>query len=329
MVSIRIAGTGSYAPETVLTNYQLEDSLETTDEWITKRTGIRERRIAEPHEATSDLAEQASVKALEAAGLSPEDLDLIILATITPDTCCPAAANWLQAKLGAGNAVSFDVTAACTGFIFGLSIAEQYLKNDEYRNVLVVGAEVLSRTLNWKDRGSCILWGDAAGAVVLNKSEQGAELLSTHIHSDGSAGRNLLLPGGGSATTPISQESVERGDHHLKMIDANRTFKVAVKQFAESCEEAAAFNGYSISDVDLIIPHQANIRILNAFAERLKIPTEKVFVNIDKYGNSSAATVPLALDQAVRSGRIRPGDKIVLTAFGGGLTWGSSLLRWH
>jgi 3-oxoacyl-[acyl-carrier-protein] synthase-3 len=187
----------------------------------------------------------------------------------------------------------------------------------------------LSRTLNWKDRGSCILWGDAAGAAVLNKSEQGAELLSTHIHSDGSAGRNLLLPGGGSATTPISQESVERGDHHLKMIDANRTFKVAVKQFAESCEEAAAFNGYSISDVDLIIPHQANIRILNAFAERLKIPTEKVFVNIDKYGNSSAATVPLALDQAVRSGRIRPGDKIVLTAFGGGLTWGSSLLRWH
>ncbi|UCD87804.1 MAG: ketoacyl-ACP synthase III [Desulfobacterales bacterium] len=329
MGAIRISGTGSYVPEKVLTNHDLEKMVDTTDEWIVQRTGIRERRIAEPQEATSDLAKHASMEALEAAAMSPEDLDLIIVATITPDMCCPAAANWLQAKLGAKNAVSFDVTAACTGFIFGLSIAEQYLKNGQYENCLVVGAEVVSRTVNWKDRASCILWGDAAGATVLNKSEKGAELLSTHIHSDGSAGRNLLLPGGGSATTPISRNSVHKGLHYLKLIDPNKTFKVAVKQFAESCEEAAAFNGYSVSDVDLIIPHQANIRILHAFAQRLKIPTERVFVNIDKYGNSSAATVPLALDQAVRSGRIHSGDKIILTAFGGGLTWGSCLVRWH
>jgi 3-oxoacyl-[acyl-carrier-protein] synthase-3 len=261
MASIRIVGTGSYVPDKVLTNHELEKTLDTTDEWIVQRTGIRERRIAEPHEAVSDLAEKASMKALEAAGMSPEDIDMIILATITPDTCCPAGANWLQAKLGAKNAVSFDVTAACTGFIFGLSIAEQYLKNGQYDNALIVGAEVLSRTLDWEDRSSCILWGDAAGAAVLKQSKEGAELLSTHIHSDGSAGDKLLLPGGGSATTPISQDSVEKGLHSLKMIDASKTFKVAVKQFAESCEEAAAFNGYSISDVDLIIPHQANARI--------------------------------------------------------------------
>jgi len=329
MASIRIVGTGSYVPETVLTNYELEKTLETTDEWIVQRTGIRERRIADPHEATSDLAEKASMKALDAAGMSPEDLDLIILATITPDTCCPAGANWLQAKLGARNAVSFDVTAACTGFIFGLSIAEQYLKNGQYKNALVVASEVLSRTLNWQDRGTCILWGDAAGAAIVDISERGAKLLSIHIHSDGSAGRNLLLPSGGSATTPITEASVKEGRHYLTMIDANRTFKVAVKRFAESCEEAAAHNGYRVSDVDLIIPHQANLRILRALAERLKIPTDKVFVNIDRYGNSSAATVPLALDQAVRSGRIQPGDKIILTAFGGGLTWGSSFVHWH
>ena len=329
MASIRIVGTGSYGPEKVLTNYELEKTLETTDEWIVQRTGIRERRIADPHEATSDLAEKASMKALEAAEMSPEDLDLIILATITPDTCCPAGANWLQAKLGATNAVSFDVTAACTGFIFGLSIAQQYLQNGQYKNALVVASEVLSRTLNWQDRGTCILWGDAAGAAVLKKSEKGAELLSTHIHSDGSAGDKLLLPGGGSATTPITEASVKEGRHYLTMIDANRTFKVAVKRFAESCEEAAAHNGYRVSDVDLIIPHQANLRILRALGERLKIPTDKVFVNIDKYGNSSAATVPLALDQAVRSGRIQPGHKVILTAFGGGLTWGSSFIHWH
>ncbi len=329
MGSVRISGTGSYLPKKVVTNFDLEKIVDTTDEWIVQRTGIRERRYADPDEATSDLAKKASVRALKAANMRPEDLDLIILATITPDTCCPAGANWLQAKLGAPNAVSFDITAACTGFIFALSMAQQYLQNGRHNNALVVAAEVLSRTLNWADRGSCILWGDAAGAAILEKSEQGAEVLSVHIHSDGSAGRNLLLPSGGSATTPITEASVKEGRHFLAMVDANKTFKVAVKRFAESCEEAAAHNGYDISDIDLIIPHQANLRILRAFAERLKVPEDKIFVNIDKYGNSSAATVPVALDEAVRSGRIKPGSKVILTAFGGGLTWGSSLIRWH
>jgi 3-oxoacyl-[acyl-carrier-protein] synthase-3 len=329
MASVRIIGTGSYVPEKILTNADLEKMVDTSDEWIIQRTGIRERHIASPKEATSDLAKEASVKALEAANMTPEELDLIILATITPDTCCPAAANWLQAKLGAKNAVSYDVTAACTGFIFALSNAEQYLKNGQYNNALVVGSEVISRTVNWQDRGSCILWGDAAGAAVLNKSNSGPEVLSTHIHSDGSGGANLLLPGGGSATTPICQESLEKGLHALKMIEPNKTFKVAIKLFADACEEACAFNRFSVSDVDLIIPHQANLRILHAFAQRLKIPTEKVFVNIDKYGNSSAATIPLSLDQAVRSGRIQSGDNVILAAFGGGLTWGSAFIRWH
>jgi 3-oxoacyl-[acyl-carrier-protein] synthase-3 len=329
MGSIRIAGTGSYVPEKVLTNYDLEKMLETTAEWIVQRTGIKERRIADPKQATSDLAKEASFKALEAANMSAEEVQLLILATITPDTCCPAAANWLQAKVGAHNAVSFDITAACTGFIFALSTAEQYLKNGQYSNALVVASEVLSRTLNWQDRSSCILWGDAAGAVVLKKSDLGPEVSSIHIHSDGRHGRNLLLPSGGSATTPITETSVKEGRHDLAMIEPNRTFKVAVKRFAESCEEAAAKNGCEVADVDLIIPHQANLRIIRAVADRLKVPHEKVFVNIEKYGNSSAATIPLALDEVVRSGRLNPGHKVILTGFGGGLTWGSAFIHWH
>jgi 3-oxoacyl-[acyl-carrier-protein] synthase-3 len=324
-----MVGTGSYVPDRILTNHDLEKMVDTTDEWIVKRTGIRERRIAEPHENTSDLAKEASLNALAQAKMTPEELDLIIMATITPDTCCPAAANWLQAKLGAGNAVSFDITAACTGFIFALSTAEQYLKNGLYGNALIVAAEVLSRTVDWNDRTNCILWGDAAGAVVLKKSTKGGVLLSTHIHSYAAGGENLLLPGGGSTTTPISPESAEKGLHFIRLIEASKTFKVAVKRFAESCEEAAAHNGYIMSEIDVIIPHQANLRILHALAERLKVPKEKVFVTIDKYGNSSAATVPFALDQAVRSGRIQPGSKVILSAFGGGLTWGSAFVDWQ
>jgi 3-oxoacyl-[acyl-carrier-protein] synthase-3 len=312
-----------------LTNQELEKMVDTTDEWIVQRTGIRERRIADPDKNTSDLAKEAAMRALEQAGMPPEELDLIIMATITPDTCCPAASNWLQGKLGAKHAVSFDVTAACSGFLFGLSIAEQYMKNAQYETALVVGAEVLSRATNWKDRTSCILWADAAGAAVLSRSEQGAALMSTHIHSDGTAGESLLLPGGGSSTTPITPDSAEKGVHLLRLTNANRTFKVAVKRFAEAIEEAAAHNGCSVSDIDMIIPHQANLRILHAFADRLKIPREKVFVNVDHYGNSSAATVPLALDQAVRSGKIQSGNRVVLSSFGGGLTWASAFVKWQ
>ncbi len=328
MKRIGIVGTGSYLPEKVLTNYDLEKFLDTSDEWIYTRTGIKQRRVAAPDQAASDLAKVASERALEAAGMVPEELELIIMATITPDTHCPSGANWLEAKLGAVNAVSMDITAACTGFIFALSVAEQYLKNGTYRNALVVASEVMTRTLDWTDRTTCILWGDGAGAVILKEVEDDRGILSIHIHTDGAHGDTLLLPGGGSKTTPISHESVDRKLHVLKMIEANQSFKVAVKRFTEACEEALAHNGVDISDVKVIIPHQANLRILQAMAKRLNIPMDKVYVNIEHYGNISSATVPIALDEAVRDGTIQKGDLVLLTAFGGGLTWGSSLIRW-
>ncbi len=328
MRRIGIVGTGSYLPEKVLTNYDLEKIVDTSDEWIYTRTGIRERRVAAPHQAASDLAKIASEKALEAAGMKPEEIELIIMATITPDTHCPAGANWLEAKLGAVNAVSMDITAACTGFIFALSVAEQYLKNGTFKNALVVASEVMTRTVDWTDRTSCILWGDGAGAVVLKEVDEDSGILSIHIHTDGANGDSLLLPGGGSKTTPISHESVDRKLHFLRMIEANHSFKVAVKRFSEACEEAVAHNGITLDDVKVIIPHQANLRIIQGMAKRLGVPMEKVFVNIERYGNMSSATVPVALDEAVRKGIVRKGDLVLLTAFGGGLTWGSALIRW-
>jgi len=328
MKKIGIVGTGSYVPEKVLTNYDLEKILDTSDEWIYTRTGIKERRVAAPDQAASDLAKIASERALKAAGISPEEIELIIMATITPDTHCPAGANWLEAKLGAVNAVSMDITAACSGFIFALSVAEQYLKNGVFKNALVVASEVMSRTVDWTDRASCILWGDGAGAVVLKEVSDESGILSIHIHTDGLNGDTLLLPGGGSKTTPISHESVDKKLHFLKMIEANQSFKVAVRKFAEACEEALDYNGITLDEIKLIIPHQANLRILQGMAKQLGIAMEKVFVNIDRYGNMSSATVPVALDEAVRKGLIQKGDLILLTAFGGGLTWGSALIRW-
>jgi len=329
---IGILGTGSFVPERVLSNFDLEKILETNDEWIFKRTGIRERRIAAPHVNASDLAKEASLKAMEMAGITAKDLDLIIMTTMTPDTCCPAGANWLEAKLGADQAVSFDVTAACCGFIFGLSVAEQYLKAGTYRTVLVAAVEIMSRTLDWTDRESCILWGDGSGAVVLRAydpfPDETSEMRSVHIHTDGASGDNLLLPGGGSRTTPISYESVDKKLHTLRMIKANESVRVAVRRFAEAAEEAASFNGVSLRDVKWVIPHQANLRILQQIAKRLDVPMERVYLTIEKYGNISSATVPIALDEAVRSGSVQKGDTIILTAFGGGLTWGSSLIHW-
>ena len=333
---IGILGTGSFLPERILSNFDLEKILNTNDEWIYKRTGIKERRIAAPDINASDLAKEASLRAMEMAGISAKDLDLIIMTTMTPDTACPSGANWLEAKLGAERAVSFDVTAACSGFIFGLSVAEQYLKAGTFRTALVVSVEIMSRTLDWTDRESCILWGDGAGAAILRargpsvqgRGEQMSEILSIHIHTDGANGENLLLPGGGSKTTPISHESVDRKLHTLRMIKANESVRVAVKRFAEAAEEAASHNGIGLSDVKWIIPHQANLRILQQMAKRLDIPFEKVYLTIEKYGNISSATIPIALDEAVRNGSIEKGDLIVLTAFGGGLTWASSLIRW-
>ncbi|UCF93384.1 MAG: ketoacyl-ACP synthase III [Desulfobacterales bacterium] len=329
MESVRILGTGSYVPTRVLTNFDLQKmGLDTSDEWIVQRTGVSARRVADPDVNTSDLGYEASLKALDMAGMTAQNLDLIIVATITPDTCCPSAANWLQAKLDAPQAVTFDVTAACSGFVFGLNVAEQYLKNRTCQTILVVASEVMTRTLNWQDRTTCILWGDGAGAALLALGEEGAQLLSTHIHTDGANGKDLLLPGGGSKTTPISHDSVDKGLHYLNMIEANFSFRVAVRHFIESIKEAVEFNHISVADVDWYIPHQANIRMFHNIAKSLKIPFEKFYVTLHKYGNISSASCAISLDEAVRDGSIKSDDLICLPVFGGGLTWGSALIRW-
>jgi 3-oxoacyl-[acyl-carrier-protein] synthase-3 len=329
MESIRILGTGFYVPPKVLTNFDLQKmGLDTTDEWIVQRTGVSERRIADPDVTTSDLAYEASLKALDMASMTSKDLDLIIVATITPDTCCPSAANWLQAKLDAPQAVTFDVTAACSGFIFALNVAEQYLKNRTWKHILVVASEVMTRTLDWTDRTTCILWGDGAGAAVLSLGEEGHEILSTHIHTDGKNGQDLLMPGGGSKTTPISHESVDKKLHTLNMIEANASFRVAVRHFIESIKEAARFNNVEVEDINWFIPHQANMRMFLSIAKTLKIPMEKWYLTLHKYGNISSASCAISLAEAVEVGSIMNGDLICLPVFGGGLTWGSALIKW-
>lgn len=330
MDTIRILGTGSYVPPRVLTNQDLVAmGLDTSDEWISKRTGVRERRVAAPDVTASDLGYEAAVQALDMAGLASADIDLIIMATITPDTCCPSAANWLQAKLDAPRAVTFDVTAACSGFIFGLNVAEQYLKNKTVRHVLVVASEIMTRTLNWKDRSTCILWGDGAGAALLALGNEGPEILSTHIHTDGANGQDLLLPGGGSKTTPICHESVDKGLHTLNMIEASMSFRVAVRYFMDSIKEAAKHNRIAEKDIAWFIPHQANIRMFQYISQSMHIPFEKFYMTLHKYGNISSASCAIALDEAVRDGSIRPQDLVCLPVFGGGLTWGSALIRWQ
>jgi 3-oxoacyl-[acyl-carrier-protein] synthase-3 len=329
MESIRILGTGFYVPPKVLTNFDLQKmGLDTTDEWIVQRTGVSERRIADPDVTTSDLAYEASLKALDMASMTSKDLDLIIVATITPDTGCPSAANWLQAKLDAPQAVTFDVTAACSGFIFALNVAEQYLKNRTWKHILVVASEVMTRTLDWTDRTTCILWGDGAGAAVLSLGEEGHEILSTHIHTDGKNGQDLLMPGGGSKTTPISHESVDKKLHTLNMIEANASFRVAVRHFIESIKEAARFNNVEVEDINWFIPHQANMRMFLSIAKTLKIPMEKWYLTLHKYGNISSASCAISLAEAVEVGSIMKGDLICLPVFGGGLTWGSALIKW-
>jgi 3-oxoacyl-[acyl-carrier-protein] synthase-3 len=329
MKSIRILGTGSYVPPKILTNFDLQEmGLDTSDEWIVQRTGIKERRIAEKDVQTSDLALEASLKALDMAEMDAKDLDLIILGTITPDTSCPAAANWLQAKLGAPQAANFDITAACSGFIYAVHVASQFLNAGTCENILVVGSEVMSRVVDWTDRTTCILWGDGAGAAIMTKDIKGHEILSSHIHADGANGQDLLVPGGGSKTTPISYESVDRKAHTLTMIGANASFRVAVRHFIESIREAADFNDVDIEDIDWFIPHQANLRMFNAMAKSLNVPIERFYVTIDRYGNSSSASCAIALDEAVRDGSIKNGDIICMPTFGGGITWGSVLIRW-
>ncbi len=327
MYGSRITGTGASVPNRVLTNAELAQMVSTSDEWIVTRTGISERRIASDDQATSDLAEGAARQALEAAGVDPHDLDLILVNTVTPDMFFPSTACVLQERLGASRAAAFDLLAACAGFVYGLSVADAYLRAGVMRNILVIGADTLSKVVDWSDRGTCVLFGDGAGAVVVQRTTADPAILSTHLYSDGSKGRQLIIPGGGSRQ-PASQKVVDEKLVTIRMPNGNEVFKTAVRSMEEAAIAALKANGAEVSDVDLFISHQANARIIYAVAERLDLPRERIYMNIDRYGNTSAASIPIAMDEAVRVGRLKRGDLLLLTAFGGGFTWGSALIRW-
>ena len=323
-----VAGTGAYLPEKILTNQDLEKSLDTSDAWITERTGIRERRIAAEEESSSSMAAKAGKQALEDGGISPEDVDMIIVCTSSPDVLFPSTACFVQNELQAFGSAAYDISAVCSGFIFGLSVAEQYLKTGRYEHILLIGSEVNSRIVDWSDRSTCILFGDGAGALLLNRVEQEKPLgiLSTHIYSDGSLSDLICVPGGIGRTGINKQDMVDK-KYFIKMA-GNATFKVAVKRMTEVIQEALGFNGLSIEEIGLLIPHQANERIIRAVAERLKYSMEKLLMNIHKYGNTSAASIPIGINEARRNSCIQPGETSVLGAVGAGLTWGAAVIKW-
>ena len=326
MKRARITGTGSYVPEKILTNTELESMVDTTDEWISTRTGIRQRHIAAPGEFTSDLAANAAKRALVAAGVAAADIDLIIVATITGDYPWPATACLVQEKIGAKRAFAYDVSAACSGFIFALDAACRQIETGAIKKALVIGAEVFSRILDWTDRNTCVLFGDGAGAVVLEPSEDDRGIIATRLHSDGSYVELLYQPGFGSRN-PATAEALSQRLNYIKM-QGNEVFKVAVRMLSEVAQEVLAAGGMTIDQVDLLIPHQANRRILDATAKRLGLAEDRVYINVDRYGNTSAATIPIALDEVVRAHRLQAGQHLVLNAFGGGFTWGAALIRW-
>ena len=326
MLRSRIISTGSYVPENVITNHDLEKIVDTTDEWITERTGIKERRIVNGEQAVSDLAFEAASLALKRAHLKPKDIDLIIVATVTGDMPFPSTACLVQSKLGAKNAAAFDLNAACSGFMYGLHVANSLIRSGAHNRVLLIGAEVLSKFTDWQERSTCILFGDGAGAVILEPTKEKRGIQSTHINSNGNLSDLISLPGGGSRY-PCSRDSILKRLHYIKM-KGNETFKVAVRTLEELAARTLEENNLDPSELSLLIPHQANIRIIQATAKRLGLPMEKVFLNIEKYGNTSAASIPIAFDEAVQTGRIKDGDNILLEAFGGGLTWASALLKW-
>jgi len=328
MYECRIAGTGRYVPEKVLTNTDLEKIVETSDEWIIKRTGIRERRIAAEDQSTSDLALEAARVALDRAGLAAEDLDAIILATLTPDTYCPAGACYVQNLLGATNACAFDLSAACTGFVYGITVGSSLVRTGVHKNVLVLGAETLSRFIDYTDRNTCILFGDGAGAAVLSRAEEGSDsrLLDHYLRSDGGGTDLIIMPGGG-ARRPASHDTVDGKLHFLSM-QGNDVFKFATKSMQTLIETAIERNELSVDDLDLVVPHQVNSRIIDTVLRKVDIPKEKIYLNLQRYGNTSAASVPMALHEAVEEGRVQPGNLVLLVAFGAGLTWGYNLVRW-
>ncbi|RJQ53341.1 MAG: ketoacyl-ACP synthase III [Nitrospiraceae bacterium] len=321
----RITGTGSYAPEQVLTNFDLEKKVDTSDEWITERTGIKERRIAKD-EAASDLCLEASKQALQAAGVKPADIELIIVATMSGDMPMPSTASFLQKKLGAKHAAAFDLNAACSGFLYGLSVADNFIRSGAMKTILLVGAEVMSKFIDWQDRSTCVLFGDGAGAVVLERTTGQRGILSTHLYSDGNMWDYICLPGGGSQNPP-SLKTLKNKMHFVKM-KGNETFKVAVRTLEKLVLDTLKKNNIKPSGLAMLIPHQANLRIIKATAERLHLPMSRVAVNLDRYGNTSSASIPIALDEVVREGKIKKGDYILLESFGAGLTWASALIKW-
>nr|WP_054949922.1 beta-ketoacyl-ACP synthase III [Numidum massiliense] len=321
-----IIGTGAYLPEKVLTNKDLEKMVDTSDEWITTRTGIRERRIAREDQASSDLALPASQRALEAAGISAEQLDLIIVATVTPDMSFPATACILQDQLGAKNAATFDLSAACAGFLYGLSVGSQFIHSGTYRYVLVVGVDCLSKITDWTDRNTCVLFGDGAGAAVLGPVAEDRGFQAFDLGADGSGGHLLNQRGGGSRH-PISQEVLDERMQYTYM-NGREVFKFAVRVMQTASEKVLEKAGWRKDAIDFLVPHQANIRIIESAANRLKMREDSVVVNVDRYGNMSSASIPVALDEAVRTGRVHDGDRVILVGFGGGLTWGAAALTW-
>jgi 3-oxoacyl-[acyl-carrier-protein] synthase III len=326
MIQARILGVGAYAPKKILTNHDLEKMVETSDEWIVQRTGIRERHVADESEATSDLAMKAAQQALERAGVEPEEVDFIVLGTTTGDMMFPTTANIVQHQLGCRNAGSVDIYAACSGSIYSLSIGSQYVQTGKYRTVLCIGAECLSRITDYTDRGTCILLADAAGAAVLRASDDDSGIIDTDLYSDGRYGDLLIQPAGGSRH-PATHETVENRMHYARM-KGNEVFKVAVRMFGDCAEKILTRNGVKVDDLALFIPHQANLRIIEAAVKRLKLPMERVLINVDRYGNTGAASIYVALEEAVATKRISPGDLVLMAAFGGGFTWGAALLRW-
>ena len=321
-----ILGTGSALPEKVLTNFDLEKMVETSDRWITERTGIKERRQAGPEETTSTLSVKASRKALEMAGVTPQDLDLIICSTISPDMPLPSTAALIQRDLGARACCAFDLAAACSGFLFGVTVAEQFIRNGRSKNVLVIGAELLSRYVDYKDRQTCVIFGDGMAAAVLGPVAPPSGILATDLHTEGLYADHLYIPGGGTLF-PASQETVASGKHYIKM-RGNELFKVAVRSMEEVSRRVLEKAQVCADQVDLFIPHQANQRITEAVRERLGVAPEKVYTNIDRIGNTSSASIPICIDECVRSGRLKRGDMVLMAAFGAGVTWGAVLMRW-
>jgi 3-oxoacyl-[acyl-carrier-protein] synthase-3 len=324
--AVGILATGRYVPEKVLTNADLEKMVDTSDEWIVTRTGIRERRISRPDEPSSEMAVNAAKSALEKAGIAAEQLDLIIVATVTPDMFFPSTACIVQEKLGATRAAAFDLSAACSGFLYGTSVAAQFIANGVYRYVLVIGVESLSKIVDWTDRNTCVLFGDGAGAAVLGPVEDGMGFLSFELGADGMGAELLKLEAGGSRK-PVPKVEPGNRENYIYMA-GGEVFKFAVRAMNTASDGALAKAGITKEDVDFLVPHQANLRIIDSAVKRLGLPYDKVVINLDKYGNMSSASIPVALDEAVSEGRIKEGDTLVLVGFGGGLTWGASVLKW-